>query len=1105
MDTSNNKTSYLISSQVPEFVRRDHPMFVEFLEDYYKWMEQDGNVMYTAKRFPDFLDIDKYKEDVIEDYIEYGDNLPEWEAYHQFFDANYFGEYTKFIPKDAVSDLSLIVTHSLDILRSRGTAKSYRFLSHAFYGKDSDIYYPQENILKASDGKWFIEKSINIRDVKVDYGNNPKDINGRAQTVNFVTNTVTAGDSFFDIELNIGDIIGFSGNTKDYTVVNIIDRRHIVLNAHPPHVYGNSMFVKVEANTTAFQRFVNTTINGLTSNAYATVESSNPYYDSGTLITELKVSNVTRDFINGEELVTIIEDEGNFKTLRANLYSGILSHITVTSPGSGYVEGASVPVIPVATEIGVPANGSGAQVIISKVSKRRLEGRIKAVDIVFNSGTTETGYDYGYFESGAGYLANDALLFTGGGGKDAAANVLTVLDDGTFHDPYLQIIGSKISDVGQYPVVPNEYTEILTLSDIANVMANIHLTSENYSYTPFANAVANTSNLKISSEPGLIINEVTLNQWTGNSNVYFETGDVLFFYNYSANIANQTVLQSNQADEYLIIDPGIPGGMANLRFQVVKKPNANSTIANSMIYWTYGPCGPIISTYITNPGSSYIELPTVSVQSNTMIRSLGILGRMEIIEQGSGYVVGDRITFDNPAGTYGIAANAQISEVDANGSILQVNFMAEPGLPPGGFGYNAYNLPKANISSVTGNGANIVVVATMADDAQLVARSNVIGSIDTLRIVSGGTGYETAPIIDLSTQGDGTAQAYANIVTGVYSYPGRYLDQSGQVSSYTFLQNRDYYQKYSYVIKIAESISRYRGPFNQLLHPAGTKMFGEYTFIDDNTSDHKTIEIVDETHFAGNTSNLVLDLDAVEYLGAISNYDSTRVWYNGANSAQYANVVNAPYYINGGLSLSDVFSSDIIYDYTLQPNVSNLQNVAGPYYYGGGIFFDGNNDIVVMNHEDSLNLSNNLTITTWFTVANTDEDSVKSIVYKMNGTNNRGYHLYVEQNTLKFDMNPSSVNNGIILSSNVTNDTWSLVTVTYDGSKIKGYINGALVNTSTGTATAGSDTKTALYLGSANTNNVLYGKIGMIEIHNRVFGDSEVSNEFNRYRGRFGL
>ena len=52
---SNNKTSILISSQVPQFVRDDHPNFVAFLEDYYKFMEQEGQLTDVAKNFLNFI------------------------------------------------------------------------------------------------------------------------------------------------------------------------------------------------------------------------------------------------------------------------------------------------------------------------------------------------------------------------------------------------------------------------------------------------------------------------------------------------------------------------------------------------------------------------------------------------------------------------------------------------------------------------------------------------------------------------------------------------------------------------------------------------------------------------------------------------------------------------------------------------------------------------------------------------------------------------------------------------------------------------------------------------------------------------------------------
>ena len=61
---ANNKTSLLVSSQLPAFVREEHETFVKFLEYYYKFLEQDGQLLYVTKNFPNYLDIDKIKEEI---------------------------------------------------------------------------------------------------------------------------------------------------------------------------------------------------------------------------------------------------------------------------------------------------------------------------------------------------------------------------------------------------------------------------------------------------------------------------------------------------------------------------------------------------------------------------------------------------------------------------------------------------------------------------------------------------------------------------------------------------------------------------------------------------------------------------------------------------------------------------------------------------------------------------------------------------------------------------------------------------------------------------------------------------------------------------------
>ena len=943
MDSANNKTSFLVASQLPEFVRRDHPLFVEFVENYYKFLEQDGQLLYTTKNFDDFYDIDVINADVREDESE--GHTDSANSYH-ILQQKFYDNFIKYIPSTSLADLDLILKHSKDFYRSTGSEKSVRFIARILFNKSADIYYPQTNILKASDGKWFVEKSLNVKDITVDG----------------------------------------------------------------------------VANTDAFSRFVNTTIRGNTSNSTAKVEAVNPYYDAGVLVTELKVSGVEQDFSNGEKLFTTIEDEGEFKELAANLYSGIIVKTTVTNPGSGYVQGASVPVD--------AANGQGAQIIISKVAKAKLEGKIKAITVVL---------------PGAGYQANTPLLFTGGGGIDAAANVNIVDVSETYHPSSYSIVANTIE------IVAN------------NIIANTLDTNEGFAYTNLATLSITTANLDLSTGPGTTINIATLSFAQQNSNVYFETGDVLYVRGPNT---YHTIIESNRYYWELNVSPGLAGSLANVSFDVHKKPNVNTVLSSAFNYWTYGDCGPIIATAIINPGSGYVELPSVSVVSNTQIRSLGILGRMEIYGGGTGYANGDIIQFTNKPGSYGIGANAQVSLVDSNGVIQQVSWFAIPGHLPGGSGYTQDLLPDVSIISANGTNANVKVVAIIGDGAQLEAKSNAIGSIQELKIVSGGFGYDIPPTLNLTSQGDGTAQAYANIVTGIYTYQGRYLNQDGQLSSYIFLEDRDYYQKYSYVVKIDESLNKYRQALKDLIHPAGLKLFGEYLYEDNNSTLMNTVNVINTSIQTGvNTGSLIVSFDAAQH----QVYNSGNVWYNDANTQQYANISNTVYYT------------------------------------GGGFQFDGANDTIIMPHRSSLNVSNALTVISWF-YQDKANSQYKTIVSKSNSTKTRGFEFFSQNNHLEVIVWPITTNNILSYSNTVNANTWHCAAFTYDGSHVRGYLNGAFVSITPGISNSATDTANSLYIGSrSDSANTMNGRIAIVQVYNRALTNNEIITSFNRYRGRFGI
>lgn len=59
-------------------------------------------------------------------------------------------------------------------------------------------------------------------------------------------------------------------------------------------------------------------------------------------------------------------------------------------------------------------------------------------------------------------------------------------------------------------------------------------------------------------------------------------------------------------------------------------------------------------------------------------------------------------------------------------------------------------------------------------------------------------------------------------------YPGYYATNDGFVSDEIYLHDGDYYQLFSYVVKVEEQLENYKDIVKTLLQPAGLKMFGEY-------------------------------------------------------------------------------------------------------------------------------------------------------------------------------------------------------------------------------------------------------------------------------------
>jgi hypothetical protein len=338
---------------------------------------------------------------------------------------------------------------------------------------------------------------------------------------------------------------------------------------------------------------------------------------------------------------------------------------------------------------------------------------------------------------------------------------------------------------------------------------------------------------------------------------------------------------------------------SNLNHTQVALPNANTYLINALSSFAYGPCGPITSVVLNSPGTNYTSIPIVDAIANSTVKSVGILGKMEVVSRGLGYIVGDRIEFWNVLGGSGYGANAEVSSVLGNGAINTVSFTANTGWITGGQGYSQSLLPLANVRTSTGTGANVMVRAIIGDGESFNIGTSTIGRVEEITLTSRGDGYTSAPTINLTQSGDGTAQAVATFISGVYEYPGRYRNDDGFLSSYNFLQNRDYYQNYSYVVKIRKALSEYKGYLQSITHPTGMKIFGEYT----HENEHEALNS-NETYI---TDSKIIYKTGPYLVANTSNASNIKISYTGhsitANSNVYveflsgdtANLTNAIY------------------------------------------------------------------------------------------------------------------------------------------------------------------------------------------------------------------
>jgi len=133
--------SLLVQNHFPDFYKEDGQVFVEFVKEYYNWAQESNNHLFFSRNLLEYRDIDS----TIDEFLVHYKN-------------KYLADAPVFYDKTRSN-----VKHSLDFYRSKGTERGTKLVFQEVWGlSDVEIYFPGKDLLKASDGEWYVPVYLEV-------------------------------------------------------------------------------------------------------------------------------------------------------------------------------------------------------------------------------------------------------------------------------------------------------------------------------------------------------------------------------------------------------------------------------------------------------------------------------------------------------------------------------------------------------------------------------------------------------------------------------------------------------------------------------------------------------------------------------------------------------------------------------------------------------------------------------------------------------------------------------------------------------------------------------------------------------------------------------
>lgn len=897
--------SKIVDKQLPDFVRSEHPKFVTFIKKYYEWLETNSGVEKEIQNLRDGIDLDTANSFYLNELRK--DLLP-------------------YFPENILADKRLFLKLVSNFYKSSGTQDSVKFLFRALYNDNIDIYYPKEDILKTSDGKWVLPLALRVN---------------------------TNDNNIFNIEKT-----KITGQTSKATalvekVISSVDRQ---LGITYIELYVSNIQRLFETG-----EIISTTYYNGTSNV--TVEA--------TLVgalSEIKIDPLNRgtgyrgrDESYDGDPVTIIgglnPDSASPIGAVANVgvtTQGSVSDIQVINGGFGFrlvsdEYGSSYDDLVINLDF-KGGFGTSATAFTGKEATASLSLVDETIKRTINVTKTKIESIYG---NTIASLSNTTGSNVSSNTADANSYLITALSpDFQSFNVYPIVFVTVDSGGGGYRSAPslkafsffNEDETDLTVTSAGNPVS--------FSVTSGTSVVNNpggsSANLlsyfsvgdyaKLYKTTGLgtfedihevinvSANTVTLNTtfsvaYSGINMALVRRNDV--YKMGSIGLINIDAPGTGYANGDVVLFTGGSGYGANAYVNVAANGAITSVTVNSHSSGDY---------LLGGEGYKRDTLPTLSVISSG--GSNAVLSVAQILGDGDSYLIGNNkigsitsLYVSSYGYDYVSAPIVSLRNMDmtlsnvTNGQLFTSNTIVYQGTSNTNYTFIAYVDKHVQSSSTTGFLRLFNYKGTINESAMLKSESltpEVTADIDSGSVV---------------IYGDGKARATAKFENGLIRYPGIYLNDDGHLSSQKYLQGKRKYHNFSYVLNTKTDYSKFKKPMADIVHPIGAKLFVNRIIEQESDFGYTSNSLIVRTTTFGNTFNIVYGTNTAVTTNASANLMSsinigdivifTGVYKTIQNTGNVVATSNLIFGANCNF-INDVNDGDVLFIANTQNSLSNV-------------------------------------------------------------------------------------------------------------------------------------------------------------------------------------